>query len=916
MSNSIAPNTDSVMNQTIVGQNPFNLDYYGINFQRTFQNDEQEYQNHREYLMLKRAVEKKCLYSSLKKEFQSNELAKKFEIPKHLNVDDEIGRLPEVSVKDKSNSVNFIRTEKKKKNAEIAGLELLRRKEEINNLFANNLLKLTPEAKKSDDIDLKTRRNIEALVAQKDFENYVKSKSVLNDCGDDQADERSIAMVKQKYKYPETLKEFNTKLKALKNEKQIAREKAVISNEFFNELGINRQVKNFDIRSDSSDISNSLVLNDQVSRNVEIRVDKSKNPPVETCQTRCDWLKELCRDTKKKQQKKPKERKPEANSLKADVPDKRGLSYFVAHSKRGNSFKLKTFSAQIVPIKNQVKQNTLSKYFLSSESVDNVSSTKSEHSLRLSTACFPRSNQMIFPSLKQKLPLPEFIVPTIDRTPAIKNYYKHCGKTKPQDDTTEKVPLLRRPENDLVVPPNVSVIPKNDANKVFKVRRHHHHHDPVQHQRILVEYDPIRPQDLLSIAEPMNSDTCVDLDHYLDGCSLNRNSSQNFEVSVSDELKPETTSNKEQKSYVDKEQFLNELKTEVSSIKSCVSSLSSSVCTNFTYDSGSLLLVDDKAIPLHYIRKSSVPFENINRCRVEANIFEDSEKKQAPFYRVPFSGQLQEMRRLVNPSDTFHTMATRSRCGLRKRLEIDLLTENVERIMPKHKETQRVDEFERIRRKSFKLKTFRMDYRKFIRQKYTKKLTHLIFEKSIDDSHAIQNIEQCSRLSESYLFNLTEKAYQNYMKSFKELAHCLGNTTKLKDKLKAIKVQYTKVEEKILNTEKLFKENLICQKLHYLLKDDEWRESNDWLHRKEDNSLESIQVAIANKYKKFVRIEAANNDSALDVKAFNENNYLNCPIRSAPIYVFENKKDFLHAINDLAKSILDSELISKNQKLR
>lgn len=126
-----------------------------------------------------------------------------------------------------------------------------------------------------------------------------------------------------------------------------------------------------------------------------------------------------------------------------------------------------------------------------------------------------------------------------------------------------------------------------------------------------------------------------------------------------------------QKLTVNREDIIQDIEEDLKSIETCLTSLSSSVCTNLTNDSGSFLLMEGKTkIPLDYIRKSVVPFEPINRCRFKLEPLDIEAEENNPFKVLPFTGQGKAQNDLIAPKDSFFTFNTRLQNGLRLRLEV------------------------------------------------------------------------------------------------------------------------------------------------------------------------------------------------------------------------------------------------------
>lgn len=258
-----------------------------------------------------------------------------------------------------------------------------------------------------------------------------------------------------------------------------------------------------------------------------------------------------------------------------------------------------------------------------------------------------------------------------------------------------------------------------------------------------------------------------------------------------------------------------------------------------------------------------------------------------------------EMRRLIDPPDTFYTMNTRTRNNLRQRLGIQELYDNVEVIMPKCNQRHTVNEFKLIRQKPFKLKTFRVEYRKFIRQKCINQLVRQLRAQRKTNVEATENVNDCRQLSKPFLFNLQQQAYKNYIEKIGTLAKCTKNTMILQNDLTNLIKKSAEISRKITQSEEALKENITYQRIHYLLKDEKWRELNDW------ESFES-------RYKTFRRIEENDKKTdAWDVKAFYESKDGCRLLQNDRIYPVENAQEFLLALRNVAEEIMNSELMLK-----
>lgn len=126
--------------------------------------------------------------------------------------------------------------------------------------------------------------------------------------------------------------------------------------------------------------------------------------------------------------------------------------------------------------------------------------------------------------------------------------------------------------------------------------------------------------------------------------------------------------------YPDAEKYRQQILDEQSSAVSCLSSASSSICTNFTNDSGSFFIITDKKVPLDYLMKSKVPFVPMNENHRQAKLIEKEDEYHTPYLAVANAGQQIEMREMCVPKDKFYTQVTRDRAGIRDRLKVEHVT--------------------------------------------------------------------------------------------------------------------------------------------------------------------------------------------------------------------------------------------------
>ena len=87
----------------------------------------------------------------------------------------------------------------------------------------------------------------------------------------------------------------------------------------------------------------------------------------------------------------------------------------------------------------------------------------------------------------------------------------------------------------------------------------------------------------------------------------------------------------------------------------------------------------------------------------------------------------------------------------------------------------------------------------------------------------------------------------------------------------------------------------MLQNFHYLLGEDAWRFENDWIHRAEDNQMESFDISIAKR--PTINIRQRDKDDAYAIKDYYDNVYMKN--RHEVCVVFNNATELLEGIRKL-----------------
>uniref|UniRef100_A0A1B0AD58 Uncharacterized protein n=1 Tax=Glossina pallidipes TaxID=7398 RepID=A0A1B0AD58_GLOPL len=368
--------------------------------------------------------------------------------------------------------------------------------------------------------------------------------------------------------------------------------------------------------------------------------------------------------------------------------------------------------------------------------------------------------------------------------------------------------------------------------------------------------------------------------------------------------------------FVDREALMRELEEDLESIETCLTSLSSSECTNFTNDSGSFLLMDGKEkIPLDYIRKSLVPFEELHRSRFKAQPIDVDKEDNNPWMVMPFSGQRKAQAELVSPKDSFFTFNTRLKNGIRLRLEVpveDVREKLIGRGRNKYKgavntdiDENYVDELRnRPPVRTYKFKSG---------STFIKDALRLRFESMLIQGQIVRN-KIYDRLNEQHwsdmqtVNTLYKKLFAKWEK--REYEASMAIVYKVKDyydQTDHLKAEFRELERQsvILNMDIVFIEGhwiscIMLQNFHYLMADQEWRIEHDWIHIKKNENgewveLENFEESISKRSAANIRVREK--DDAWAIKVFYENVYLEN--KHPNLIVFPNADSFLQGIERL-----------------
>ncbi|XP_030375607.1 uncharacterized protein LOC115624895 [Scaptodrosophila lebanonensis] len=303
----------------------------------------------------------------------------------------------------------------------------------------------------------------------------------------------------------------------------------------------------------------------------------------------------------------------------------------------------------------------------------------------------------------------------------------------------------------------------------------------------------------------------------------------------------------EERLLVDRKAIVADLEEDLKSIEECLTSLSSSDCTNLTADSGSFLLIDGKTkLPLDYIRKPLVPFEELHRSRFQAEVIDAEAEDANPYRLLPFSGQHKEQASLLGPKDTFFTFNTRLRNGLRLRLEVPVPDVRNTLLGTGNRkyygavitdlDENYIDELKsRATVKTFNFKSGIELLKDAMRLKYESlliqgQMVRMKIYDRMNDNHW-EDMNKTKFLYEGLFAKWEKKEYNAAMSMVYQVKKYYETTDILKRQHRDLERELMMLNMDIVFIEGHWIRCIMLQNFHYLLGDQEWRMENDWIHR-------------------------------------------------------------------------------------
>ncbi|EDV59044.1 uncharacterized protein LOC6541727 [Drosophila erecta] len=391
----------------------------------------------------------------------------------------------------------------------------------------------------------------------------------------------------------------------------------------------------------------------------------------------------------------------------------------------------------------------------------------------------------------------------------------------------------------------------------------------------------------------------------------------------------------EERLLVDRKAVVAELEEDLKSIENCLSSLTSSECTDLSNDSGSYMVIEDKTkLPLDYIRKPLVPFEEMRRARFHAAVIDVNAEEEDPYRMLPFSGQHKEQADMLGPKDTFFTFSTRLRNSLRLRLEVEVPDVRKTLLGPGNRkyygavitdlDENYIEEMKsRATIKSFKFKTSIQLLKDAMRLKYESLLIQgqMVRTKIYDrmnERHWV-DMKNTKNLYEALFAKWKKKEYNAAMTMVYQVKSYYETTDKLKQEYRDLERELMMLNMDIVFIEGHWIRCIMLQNFHYLMGDQDWRAEHDWIHLvpketrncsvkseaddeqaaedldKEHLELEPYDVSIAKRA--IVNIRVRDKDDAWAIRAFYYDVYMQ---KVHPILqVFPDAESFLQGLDSL-----------------
>lgn len=257
-------------------ENPLKMDFHGVDYKETYKNDEQTFQNQQEYIRVKRQMNTHSIKANMEKVLGAEKSKQIRKVPSVLDVNydydsneeritnpslhggDSTIRTPTPHHEETPRLAKLFRTEQKPFNISIIEMEEDFRKDRFLNLFQENeereqeekkLRKVTIQNEKENEVRKLATNKFKKITLELEKSLKEEEKELVK-CY------LELKKVQKGKIYPHTLKESLQFKHFLKKQKIELKEKALIKQDFYKELGVVKKYKEAEL--DISSLSTSI----------------------------------------------------------------------------------------------------------------------------------------------------------------------------------------------------------------------------------------------------------------------------------------------------------------------------------------------------------------------------------------------------------------------------------------------------------------------------------------------------------------------------------------------------------------------------------------------------------------------------------------------------------------------------------
>lgn len=293
-----------------------------------------------------------------------------------------------------------------------------------------------------------------------------------------------------------------------------------------------------------------------------------------------------------------------------------------------------------------------------------------------------------------------------------------------------------------------------------------------------------------------------------------------------------------------------------------------SFCTNFTDDSGTFILVQDDTLHFDHLKTTKETSDQ------NLKLFNGFDEYLRPYEVLPLTEAKKLQKRDTKLVPVF---------DIKERLKVDIPRFESELIGTKenkylsHLATEWDEYYQkeilnrpRIRR--FKPRTImkqicdslRLKYESIYKREYLTEKSIIIEQEKLFTKRAEQFRDACM----SFFSNLQTTNYRQSMAKIQDLRPMYELNDQLTTELTTVSNKLIQLKTAIIRTEGKMREATILQNVSYLMKDPNWREKNDWIHKRSDGSFETIKESIEKRMT--TNLRKRDNDNVWIIKEFFE----------------------------------------------